>query len=70
MANLGRAGDAVAYRLAALHLRKNVRSRRKADAKELAHLDISKVKALIGYAPTVELDEILERVIEYFRSRE
>ena len=32
--------------------------------------DISKVKALIGYAPTVELDEILERVIEYFRSRE
>jgi UDP-glucose 4-epimerase len=32
--------------------------------------DISKVKTLIGYAPTVELDEILERVIEYFRSRE
>src|SRR5439155_14786320 len=32
--------------------------------------DISKIRALIGYAPTVELDEILERVIEYFRSRE
>jgi UDP-glucose 4-epimerase len=29
--------------------------------------DISKVKALIGYAPTVELDEILRRVIEHFR---
>ena len=29
--------------------------------------DISKVAALIGYRPTVELDEILERVIESFR---
>jgi UDP-glucose 4-epimerase len=29
--------------------------------------DISKVKALVGYTPTVELDEILTRVIEYFR---
>jgi UDP-glucose 4-epimerase len=29
--------------------------------------DISKVKALVGYRPTVELDEILTRVIEYFR---
>jgi len=29
--------------------------------------DISKVKALVGYKPTVELDEILTRVIEYFR---
>lgn len=29
--------------------------------------DISKIKALVGYAPTVELDEILARVIEYFR---
>ena len=29
--------------------------------------DISKIQALIGYAPTVELDEILSRVIEYFR---
>jgi UDP-glucose 4-epimerase len=28
--------------------------------------DIAKVKALIGYAPTVELDEILTRVIEHF----
>jgi UDP-glucose 4-epimerase len=29
--------------------------------------DISKVKALVDYKPTVELDEILTRVIEYFR---
>jgi UDP-glucose 4-epimerase len=29
--------------------------------------DISKLSALVGYAPTVELDEILTRVIEYFR---
>jgi UDP-glucose 4-epimerase len=29
--------------------------------------DIAKVKALVGYEPTVELDEILTRVIEYFR---
>jgi site-specific DNA-methyltransferase (adenine-specific) len=45
VAKLGRSGDPVAYRLAALHLRKNVRSRRKADAVQLAGLDISKVKA-------------------------
>jgi UDP-glucose 4-epimerase len=31
--------------------------------------DISKVRALVGYAPTVELDEILNRVIEYFRQQ-
>jgi UDP-glucose 4-epimerase len=31
--------------------------------------DISKIKDLIGYAPTVELDEILTRVIEFTRSR-
>lgn len=29
--------------------------------------DISKIKALVGYEPTVELDKILTRVIEYFR---
>jgi UDP-glucose 4-epimerase len=29
--------------------------------------DIAKVKALVGYAPTVELDEILTRVIEHFQ---
>jgi UDP-glucose 4-epimerase len=29
--------------------------------------DISKIAALVGYAPTVELDEILTRVIEHFR---
>jgi UDP-glucose 4-epimerase len=31
--------------------------------------DISKVRALVGYAPTVELEEILTRVIEHFRQR-
>ncbi len=29
--------------------------------------DISRVQTLVGYAPTVELDETLTRVIEYFR---
>jgi UDP-glucose 4-epimerase len=31
--------------------------------------DISKINALTGYAPTVELDEIVTRVIEYFRQQ-
>ena len=31
--------------------------------------DISKINALIGYAPTVELDEILGRVVEHFRQQ-
>ena len=31
--------------------------------------DISKIAALVGYKPTVELDEILERVIEHFRQQ-
>jgi UDP-glucose 4-epimerase len=31
--------------------------------------DISKINRLIGYEPTVELDEILTRVIEYFQQR-
>ena len=31
--------------------------------------DISKISALVGYRPTVELDEILERVIESFRQK-
>jgi UDP-glucose 4-epimerase len=31
--------------------------------------DITKISALIGYKPTVELDEILARVIEYFRQQ-
>jgi UDP-glucose 4-epimerase len=31
--------------------------------------DISKVRALVGYEPTVELDEILTRVIDYFRQQ-
>lgn len=43
VAKVGQSGDVVAYRLAALHLRKNVRSRRRADVKELAKLDISTV---------------------------
>jgi UDP-glucose 4-epimerase len=29
--------------------------------------DISRIRALVGYEPTVELDETLQRVIEYFR---
>ena len=29
--------------------------------------DITRIRTLVGYEPTVELDEILERVIEYFR---
>jgi UDP-glucose 4-epimerase len=31
--------------------------------------DISKISGLTGYAPTVELDEIVTRVIEYFRQQ-
>jgi UDP-glucose 4-epimerase len=31
--------------------------------------DISKVRALVGYSPTVELDEILTRVVEHFRQQ-
>ena len=31
--------------------------------------DIAKIKALVGYTPTVELDEILNRVIEHFRQQ-
>jgi nucleoside-diphosphate-sugar epimerase len=29
--------------------------------------EIAKIRDLVGYRPTVELDEILRRVIEYFR---
>lgn len=31
--------------------------------------DISKIRSLVGYQPTVALDEILTRVIEYFRNQ-
>jgi UDP-glucose 4-epimerase len=31
--------------------------------------DIGRARALVGYTPTVELDEILSRVIEYFRQQ-
>ncbi|HJQ89939.1 MAG TPA: hypothetical protein VJ820_21030, partial [Propionibacteriaceae bacterium] len=31
--------------------------------------DISKVRGLVGYEPTVQLDEILTRVIDYFRQQ-
>jgi UDP-glucose 4-epimerase len=31
--------------------------------------DISKINALVGYAPTVGLDEIVTRVVEYFRQQ-
>ncbi len=61
VARVTRAGDAVAYRLAALHLRKNILSRRQADAKQLADLDISKVKAhwhTAGYLSDVQLNAL------------
>ena len=32
--------------------------------------DISRISALIGYKPTVELDEILTRVIESFQQKQ
>lgn len=58
-AKVGQSGDAVAYRLAALHLRKNVRSRRKADAEHLAHLDISKARwHTPGHLSDVRLDAV------------
>jgi len=31
--------------------------------------DITKLRALVGYEPTVDLDEILKRVIEFFRQQ-
>jgi UDP-glucose 4-epimerase len=31
--------------------------------------DISKIRSLVGYEPTVDLDEILTRVVEYFRQQ-
>jgi UDP-glucose 4-epimerase len=31
--------------------------------------DLSRIRALVGYRPTVDLDEILNRVIEYFRQQ-
>jgi UDP-glucose 4-epimerase len=31
--------------------------------------DITKISALVGYRPTVDLEEILSRVIEYFRQQ-
>lgn len=61
VAKVGRSGNAVAYRLAALHLRKNVRARAKADAKQLASLDISKVKDhwhTPGHLSDVQLDTV------------
>jgi UDP-glucose 4-epimerase len=31
--------------------------------------DISKIRALVGYEPLVQLDEILVKVIDYFQKR-
>ena len=31
--------------------------------------DITKIAGLVGYKPTVDLDEILDRVIESFRQQ-
>ncbi len=61
VAQFGRSGNVIAYRLAALHLRKNVRSRRKADVEKLAHLDISKVSPnwhTPGHLSDVRLDAV------------
>ena len=32
--------------------------------------DLSKIHKLVGYRPTVQLDEIIDRVIDYFRSQD
>jgi hypothetical protein len=58
---LGQSKDVVTYRLAALHLRKSVRSRRKNDRDQLARLDISKVRPdwhTPGHLSDVQLDEV------------
>lgn len=57
---LGPSRDVVAYRLAALHLRKNVRARNKADEKQLAKLDVSKKVRwhTPGHLSDVQLDSI------------
>ena len=31
--------------------------------------DITKISALVGYTPTVDLEEILARVVEHFRQQ-
>jgi len=31
--------------------------------------DISKIRAMVGYEPKVQLDETLTRVIDYIRTR-
>ena len=31
--------------------------------------DLTRVKGLIGYEPTLQLDEILRQVIDYFRNK-
>jgi len=31
--------------------------------------DLTKVRSLVGYRPTVQLDEIIARVVEYFRTQ-
>jgi hypothetical protein len=61
IAKVGQAGDVVGYRLAALHLRKNIRSRRKVDAEELTHFDISQLSACWhtpGNLSEVQLDAL------------
>lgn len=58
-AKLGQSGDAVAFRLAALHLRKNIRSRRKADAEHVARLDITKARwHTLGHLSELRLDAL------------
>jgi hypothetical protein len=63
VAKIGRSRDVVAYRLAALHLRKNVRSRRRGEAKKLAHLDISRLEGrwrTPGHLSDVRLEAVPE----------
>jgi hypothetical protein len=63
VAKIGRIRDTVSYRLAALHLRKNVRSRSKIEAEKLAKFDMSKVEDYWrspGLLSKVQLDTVPE----------
>ena len=58
---IGRGGNIVDYRLAALHLRKNVRSRRGNEGKELARLGMTDLKQrwhLAGAVDRIVLDDV------------
>src|SRR5262245_1977349 len=60
-ARIGRSGDVVAYRLAGLHLRKNVRTRSKAEGGKLANFDIRRFAKRwrpLGTLSTVALEAV------------